>query len=86
MALRVFFLMQPVYCNSLLAQLPSIGICHLELRILKLHHHSEQLELGYVAASPDLDVNKVALSGFKLLASGYLEVLLSAILSFKSAA
>lgn len=50
---------------------------------MKLRHHSEQLQLSYVAASPDLDVNKVALSGFKLLASGYIEVLLPAILSFK---
>lgn len=42
---------------------------------MKLHHHPEQLELG---ASPNLHVNKVALSGFKLLASGYNKVLLSA--------
>lgn len=64
--LSILFIMQPVYLNSLLSQLPKASSCHLESRDMKSHHCSGQLDLGNIAAFPTLDANKLSLSDFKV--------------------
>lgn len=64
--LSVLYVVQPVHSNSLLAQLPRAWICHLELSYMKIHHRSGQLDLGNIAVFPELDVNKLSVSDFKV--------------------
>lgn len=64
--LSILFIMQPVSINSLLSQLPRASSCHLESRDMKSHYCSGQLDLGNIAAFPELDANKLSLSDLKV--------------------